>query len=172
MIVHPHWNAIAAMAENRVIGRGGALPWHLPEDFRWFKQTTLGHPVVMGRRTFESLGRPLPGRRNLVFSRSGVTFPGAETVPTMEALGDLMPDTGLFIIGGAEVFRQLLPFCGTLYLSLVRGAFDGDVFFPDFDPWFELDVVLADHGAFEIRRYANRVIPSGLRNQAADESPA
>ena len=80
------FKAIAAMSENRVIGADGRIPWHLPEDFRWFKQTTLGHILVMGRKTFESIGRPLPGRQTLILSRQGFSAPGTVTVADLSAL--------------------------------------------------------------------------------------
>ena len=111
--------AIAAMSLNRVIGREGQIPWHLPEDFQWFKRMTSGHVVLMGRKTFESLGKPLPNRTNLVLTRRG-DIPG---VTTLHDLADLSAShfapRVIFVIGGAEIYAHLLPRCTDLYLSVV-----------------------------------------------------
>src|SRR5512139_593976 len=111
--------AIAAMAPNRVIGRGNSIPWHLPEDFRWFKSTTMGHVLVMGSRTFRSIGRALPGRTTLVLSRSGFAAPGVQTVGSLQELAPLTESREVFICGGAEVYRQALPYCSDLYLTVL-----------------------------------------------------
>lgn len=148
--------AIVAMASNRVIGRGGDLPWRLPEDLKWFKKLTLGHPIVMGRKTMESLrNRPLPGRRNVVLSRSLAAadlpegFESARAEP--EALRSLAET--VFIIGGAEVFRLLLPHCEEIYLSYVFEPHEGDTFLPPFEDDFELAEVIDRQPEFELRRY-------------------
>ncbi len=148
---------IAAMSENRVIGRGGGLPWRLPDDMRHFKQVTMGHPVVMGRRTWESMGGPLPGRRNIVLSRRvGYTAEGAEVVTTLDAalaragsgaatatattaagrtedgaVGDPSP---VFVIGGGEIYDLALPRADRLDLTIVHAILTGDAFFPAWDP--------------------------------------
>jgi dihydrofolate reductase len=123
--------AIAAMAENRVIGRGGRIPWHLPEDFRWFKRATMGGVVVMGRKTFDSLGRPLPGRENVVVSRMMAESDGVRVVRDVGEITDAaFPGREVWVIGGAELYSALLPSCSDLFLSEVRGHFDGDAFFP------------------------------------------
>src|SRR5262245_13536084 len=108
------------MSENRVIGAGGHIPWHLPEDFKWFKQITMGHTLVMGRRTFESIGRPLPGRRTVVLSRGGFRHPEVLTVGSLNELERLERDGDLFICGGAEIYAQALPRCSELFLTLVK----------------------------------------------------
>ena len=130
--------AIAAMAENRVIGNQGRIPWHLPEDFKWFKQATLGHILVMGRRTYESIGRPLPGRENWILSRTGFTAPGTRTVTSLEELATLSETETreIWVAGGAEIYALLLPHCSDLYLSLVHGTPSGDAFFPSFETGF------------------------------------
>jgi dihydrofolate reductase len=130
--------AIAAMAENRVIGNQGKIPWHLPEDFKWFKQATLGHILVMGRRTYESIGRPLPGRETWILSRTGFTAPGTRTVPSPEALAILAAQESrdVWVAGGAEIYALLLPHCSDLYLSMVHGTPAGDAFFPPFEAGF------------------------------------
>jgi dihydrofolate reductase len=129
---------ILAMAENRVIGRGGDLPWHLPEDLKHFKRTTAGHTVIMGRRTWESLGpreRPLPGRRNIVVTRqTEYHTPGAEVVHSFrKALHLAHHDDEAFILGGGEIFREALPVADRIYLTLVHAEVAGDAFFPELD---------------------------------------
>jgi dihydrofolate reductase len=125
---------IAAMANNRVIGKNNQMPWHLPADLKNFKAVTLGKPVLMGRKTFESIGRALPGRRNLVISR---TLPsdtkGVEWFNSVElaiAAAEASPE--LMIIGGAEIYRQCLPLAATLYLTEIDLDIDGDAYFPDY----------------------------------------
>src|SRR5215471_9655863 len=101
-----HFKAIAAMSLNRVIGAGNKIPWHLPEDFKWFKQMTTGNVIVMGRKTFESIGKPLPNRTTVVLTRSGTSIPSVRTVSTfceIEALAREFPERQIFICGGAQV---------------------------------------------------------------------
>ncbi len=126
---------IAALDNNRAIGRGNALPWHLPEDLKRFKRLTLGHSVLMGRRTAESIGRALPGRRNLVLTRSGsAPFAGQQAVTSLdEALASTDSQT-LYVIGGAEVYALTLPQAETLHLTWVdTEVADADTWFPNFD---------------------------------------
>ncbi len=147
------------MASNRVIGRDGDLPWRLPEDLKWFKKLTLGHPIVMGRKTMDSLGgRPLPKRRNLVVSRSldqadlPEGFEKTEADPeTLRKLADTV-----FIIGGAELYRLMLPHCDEVYLSYVFEPHEGDTFLPTFEDHFDLAEIVATHPEFELRRYTRR----------------
>ena len=147
--------AIAAMARNRVIGAQGAIPWHLPEDFRWFKKTTLGGVVVMGRKTFESLGKPLPGRRNIVVSSRG-GLEGVENLSSLETFSeaDYAPQP-VWVIGGAKVYAQTLPLCSDLYLSVVDLEPEGDAFFPEFESQFRLAEIVAKHAGFKIHHYRN-----------------
>ncbi len=123
---------IAAVADNGVIGADGTLPWHLPADLRHFKKTTLGKPVIMGRRTFESIGRPLPGRRNLVLSRRrGFAADGverADSVAAALALAGAVDEA--VVIGGGRVYTQALPLTGRLYLTQIHAPIDGDTYFP------------------------------------------
>lgn len=123
---------VVAMARNRVIGRDNRLPWHLPEDLKHFKQVTLGKPVLMGRRTFESIGRPLPGRSNLVLTRdSRWHVAGVIAVHSVaEALERAAGAEELAGIGGAEVFEQLMPMATRIHLTRVEAEPDGDVLFP------------------------------------------
>jgi dihydrofolate reductase len=151
-----HFCAIAAMSLNRVIGRGGQIPWHLPEDFRWFKKLTTGQVVVMGRKTFESIGKPLPNRETIVLSRSGFRHPGVRTVAALGQI-DLPHETrAVFICGGAEVYRQALPLCADLYLTLVKREVEGDTFFPPFEDQFERVERLRATPEFEILHYRHR----------------
>lgn len=127
---------IVALAANRVIGRNNALPWHLPADLKRFKSLTMGHPVVMGRKTHESIGRPLPGRRNLVITRNrGYSAPGCEIVHSLdEAIAACRAAERIFIIGGAELYRESLARAHCLEFTEIRADFEGDATFPEFSP--------------------------------------
>jgi dihydrofolate reductase len=151
-------NAIVAMALNRVIGKGNKIPWHLPEDFKWFKKTTMGHPILMGRKTFESIGKPLPGRRNLVVSRTA-EIEGVEIVRDLERFEPAAFEEdgkAVFVMGGAEIYRQLLPRCQKIYLTLVKREYDGDAFFPEFENDFAPDEKILETPEFEVRLYLRR----------------
>ena len=127
---------IAAMANNRVIGRGNALPWHLPEDLAHFRAVTMGHAVIMGRRTHESIGRPLDGRLNIVLSRDPAYRPGPgcrQAGSLGEALLLCAEFAQVFLIGGVQLFREGLALADTLILTRIDADIDGDVFFPDLD---------------------------------------
>jgi dihydrofolate reductase len=126
----PTLSAIVAMSANRVIGRDGTLPWHFPEDLKFFKRTTLGGVLVMGRRTYESIGRPLPGRTTIVLSRSGFSSPGVTTVTDWEALRSIEPGKTLFLAGGAQLYAEGLPACTELLLTHVDQEPEADTFFP------------------------------------------
>jgi dihydrofolate reductase len=131
----PRLSLIVARARNGAIGRDNALPWHLPEDLQHFKATTLGHPILMGRRTFASIGRPLPGRRNIVLTRDPAwTHPGCEHAASLDeavALCAGAPDA--FVIGGAQVYAAALPKADRLIVTEVDLEVDGDTFFPPTD---------------------------------------
>jgi len=135
---------IAGIGANRVIGVDGHLPWRLPEDMKRFKALTMGHAVIMGRKTHESVGRPLPGRRNIVVSRRpGLEVPGCEVASSFEAALALVKgkDTLPFVIGGEALYRAALPLATHLYLTLVPLAPVGDTYFPELEPgaWREVD---------------------------------
>ncbi|MFM2295295.1 MAG: hypothetical protein RLZZ350_1708 [Verrucomicrobiota bacterium] len=148
--------AIAAMSLNRVIGAGNKIPWHLPEDFKWFKATTTGHVIVMGRKTFESIGKPLPNRTTIVLSRSAWAHPGVTTIRSLDELPALVADRQVFICGGAEIYAQTLPLCSDLFLTLVkREVADGDAFFPPFEDQFALAEEIRDTPEFKILHYRN-----------------
>jgi len=125
---------IAAMDRNRVIGIKNGLPWHLPEDFKHFKSVTMGKPVIMGRKTYESIGRPLPGRRNIVVSTSGFSIEGVDTVSSLEEALVLVADVDeVMVIGGASIYAQTLPLANRLYITHVNTEVEGDAWFPEID---------------------------------------
>ena len=135
MSVAPKVSLIAALSRTRLIGKNGALPWRLPRDLQMFKRLTTGKKVLMGRKTFESIGKPLPNRENLVLSRSGQSIPGTQVFSTVSAaLTSIKEEEELMIIGGGEVYKQCLPIATRLYLSVVEGDFQGDAFFPILAP--------------------------------------
>lgn len=145
---------VVARADNGVIGRGNALPWHISADLQHFKRLTVGKPVVMGRRTFESIGKPLPGRHNIVLTRDrGWAAPGVTVVPNLAeaiAAAGLQPQTRadeVMIIGGAQVYAQALPSASRIYLTEVHAAPDGDTLLPPFDPQRWIEMAREDHAA-------------------------
>jgi len=153
-----HLKAIAAMSLNRVIGNGNKIPWHLPDDFKWFKQMTSGHTIVMGRKTFESIGRPLPNRKTIVISRSGFSHRGVTALQDLQAL-DINAEPGeVFICGGVQLYEQMLPLCSDLYLTLVKRTVEGDAIFPAFEDRFEQIKTIADNPDFSILHYRNRTL--------------
>ena len=133
---------IAAMARNRVIGCAQQLPWRLPEDLKRFKATTMGHALLMGRATFDAIGRALPGRRSIVVTRqAGWSAPGVEVVHSIDVglalaadgAGSAAPDGQLFVAGGGDIFQQTIERADRLYLTLIDLDVEGDTFFPEFD---------------------------------------
>lgn len=124
---------IAAMANNRIIGKDNAMPWHLPADFAWFKKCTMGKPIVMGRKTYESIGRPLPGRLNIVLSRDeNLAINGVKTVTSIEQAKEVAGDVDeLMIIGGGSIYQACLPMADCLYLTFIQADIDGDTQFPE-----------------------------------------
>lgn len=135
---------VVAASANNVIGVAGALPWRLPEDLRHFKDITMGKPVIMGRTTHESIGRPLPGRRNIVMTRQpGYAAEGCEVAPGPDEALAAAGDAGeVMVIGGGEVYREFLPKAGRIYLTRVQAEIAGDTLFPelDMDEWEVVDV--------------------------------
>jgi dihydrofolate reductase len=132
----PRVSLIAAMSANQVIGRDNRLPWHLPADLQRFKQLTMGHTIVMGRKTWESIGRLLPGRRTVVVSRdASLRIEGARVVHSLEqALAESAGDEEIFVIGGEQIFRLALPLAHRVYLTIVEIEVAGDTFMPPLDP--------------------------------------
>lgn len=136
---------IAARARNGVIGGDNRMLWHVPEDFAHFKKTTMGHPVVMGRKTWESIGRALPGRKNVVITRRpGYIAKGADTVGSIdEALALLEGSVTVFFIGGAEIYRQILPRADEAWVTILDRDYEGDAVFPELDPAQWQDTLLS-----------------------------
>ena len=138
----PRVSLVVAMARNGVIGRDNALPWRLPEDLRRFKAATMGKPILMGRRTFDSIGHPLPGRLNLVLTRDHTwSAPGVLVVHSLEqALAQSAGAEELMVIGGADVYRLALPYTQRIYLTRVDAQVPGDTYFPTLEPghWVEV----------------------------------
>jgi len=134
-MTQPRLSIIVAMTLNRVIGANNTMPWHLPADLAFFKATTLGHPIVMGRKTYQSIGRPLPGRRNIVVTRDpAFKAPGCEVVHSVE--GSLLQageDPEIFVIGGEALFCSILPAAQRIYLTQIHGEIPGDTYFPEIE---------------------------------------
>ena len=148
--------AIVAMAENRVIGHAGTIPWHLPEDFKFFKATTIGHAILMGRKTYESIGKPLPGRENIILSR---TMPETYGVTVIRSLDDLIEPTDgkdLFVIGGEEIYRLLLPRVQELYVTKVPRTIEGDTHFPNFESQFDTGTKVLETNDFTVWKFARK----------------
>lgn len=156
--------AIVAMTSDRIIGRDGTLPWHLPEDLAFFKRTTSGHPIVMGRKTYESIGKPLPKRRNIVLTRDrNWAVPGVEMIHHPSDLTSLAGLEGtVFIIGGAEVYSAFLDLTDELLVSRVQENFPGDTRFPEFESRFPHQEKIESHPGFDVWRYSrtSRLSPS------------
>ena len=155
-----NFKAIAAMSENRVIGNGNKIPWHLPEDFKWFKKMTTGQIIVMGRKTFESIGKPLPNRTTIVLSRTNFQYPGVQTISHLNEIERVISDVAgrqVFICGGAQIYEQTLPLCSDLFLTFVKRTVEGDALFPPFENQFELVEEILDSPDFKILHYERRV---------------
>lgn len=146
----PRLSLVVAAAENRIIGHEGGLPWHIPADLKHFKRLTMGKPIVMGRKTFESIGRALPGRRNIVISRRpDWSAPGAERAASLEeAIRLAAADAAeIAIIGGAEIYAQAVPIAGRIYMTKVHSRPEGDTYFPELEPGLWRETVRQDHAA-------------------------
>ena len=146
---------IWAMAQNRVIGRNNKLPWHLSNDLKYFKRVTTGKPVIMGRKTYESIGKPLPNRTNIVVTRdTGFEAAGVKVVHSLDAAIDLAESESLIsgvdeviVMGGAEIYAQALPRADRLYVTLVHAEVDGDAYFPEIDLKAYREVAREDYEA-------------------------
>ncbi|MDP3725103.1 MAG: dihydrofolate reductase [Nanoarchaeota archaeon] len=164
---------IAAIAENNCIGRGGKLPWHIPEDLKRFKELTTGKTVLMGRKTFESiigyLGKPLPNRKNIVITRqpnykygghSNLAFAGEESpveiYPNIESALEARKNEDVFVIGGAEIYRQTLPLADKLFITEVQEQAEGDAYFPEIDKGAWKEVSRENHKTFSFIEYAQK----------------
>lgn len=148
--------AVAAMASNRIIGAGGKLPWSLPDDLRWFKELTMGGTLLMGRVTYDSIGRPLPGRKTVVLSRrEGLQLPGVEVIRDLSGLRGIDIRGEVFVVGGAEIYRAALPYCRDLYLTEVLREVTGDRKMPVFEEIFRFSSLLRETPEMRILHYVN-----------------
>ena len=170
-------SAIAAMADNKVIGSANKLPWYLPEDLRFFKKTTLGHALIMGRKTYESIGRPLPGREIIVLThnKAALSYPPSHEalhiVQQWEEIPGIAPGKKLFLVGGAQLYAQALPWCHELFLTHVHTSPKGDTFFPEYTQWFGEGELLEQGKNYSIRHHLRRQLPDprhcpGVENRA------
>ena len=139
------------MSLNRAIGKGNKLPWHIPEDLRWFKKLTTGNVIIMGRKTWESIGIPLPNRESIVVTQTAI--PGVRAVRSVAEINPAADAREYFIIGGAQLFQQALPLCSDVFLTLVKREVDGDVFLPPFEQQFHLAEIIRDTPEFSILHY-------------------
>jgi len=151
----PTISLVAAMANNRVIGKDNQMPWHLPADLAHFKKVTLGKPIIMGRKTYESIGRPLPGRRNLVISRqANLQLEGAEVFQSLsDAINAVNDVDEVMIIGGGNIYAQALPMADKLYLTFIDLDVEGDTRFPDFSALNLEEINREKHGPDEKNPY-------------------
>jgi dihydrofolate reductase len=137
---------VVAISENHVIGKDNKLLWHLPNDLKHFKDITTGHTIIMGRKTYESVGKPLPRRRNIIITRQAISIDGCEVVDSIEAALALCKDEPeVFIVGGAEIYRLLLHLTNRIYLTIIHKEFEGDSFFPEIDKQEWREVSREDH---------------------------
>ncbi len=146
---------IVAMTKGRVIGKDNTMPWHLPEDLKLFKEKTSGHIIAMGRKTYESIGRPLPNRENFVITRSDIDIEGCRTFKSVNECIEAAKeyDKTLFFIGGGQIYAEVIDMVDELHLSFVKGEFDGDTYFPeiDFSKWEETETKEFDQ--FTYKKY-------------------
>jgi len=149
------FTGVVAMAGNRAIGKDNGIPWRLPEDMRTFKHLTMGHPILMGRKTWESLGRPLPGRQNIVLTRSaGFRAEGATVIRDLSELSAMeLQDSEIMVIGGAQIYSLLLPHMDKLYVSEVHGDFAADTYFPPFSDLFPTRTLVGSFEGFDLVLY-------------------
>ena len=155
----PRISLIVAMAQNQVIGRGGSLPWRLSADLKRFKTLTMGHSLAMGRKTFESIGRALPGRTSIVITRQAdyCARPGVLVAPSLNSAIELAADdTELFVIGGGEIYRLAVPLAERMYVTLVDAEVAGDTFFPEVNLTEWRLVEQSHHAADEKNEYPHR----------------
>lgn len=147
--------AVVAMTPSRIIGLNGGMPWHLPGDLQTFKRITMGHPVLMGRKTFESIGRPLPGRQNIVLSRNASFAPeGVQAIRSLEKLGDLeLTNPEIMVIGGAAIYEQLLPQLVRIWVSRIHREYEGDTRFPAFEHLFPAPAAVERGEEFDLLLY-------------------
>ncbi len=161
---------IAAMSQNRVIGHRGLLPWHLPEDLKRFRTLTLNNTIIMGRKTYDSIGMPLPHRRNIVISRQPtLKIDGADVVSSLEA-APLLDRPNAFIIGGSEIYRQAMPTADRIYLTLIHRSFEGDTYFPEIDPHLFKEISREDHLSADLPHSFIEYVRTGLNNSQRSDN--
>lgn len=151
--------AVAAMSLNRVIGRNNTIPWHIPADFKWFKELTMGHILVMGRKTFESIGNALPGRTIFVLTHQKIQIHSATSIASLADLGQHLSKEDprkIFICGGAQVYEQTLGLCTDLYLTVVKRVVHGDASMPPFEHLFPFVEELRNEDEFKILHYSTK----------------
>ena len=158
----PIFKAVAAMSRNRVIGNNGQLPWHLSDDLKYFKKLTLGSTVIMGRKTFDSIGKPLPNRKNIVISRNPKTIDKVEFYQSVDQLLDAYKNSteSLFIIGGAQIYATLLKWTKEIYLTYIYKEYPGDTHFPEIDSDFVLNNIELQTNEFEVRKFVREPKPN------------
>lgn len=146
---------IVAMTARRIIGRDGTLPWHLPDDLAFFKNQTSGHAIIMGRKTFDSIGRPLPKRHNIVLTRDlAWSHPGVQVIHSpVDLAGILGAEEEAYIIGGAEIYQAFLPHMDSLIITHVKEDYEGDTRFPDYAAIFPHEEVILEHPQFTVKRH-------------------
>ena len=149
-------HAVVAMTPSQIIGKGNDLPWHLPEDLKQFKRLTTGNAILMGRKTWDSIGRPLPNRRSIVLTRQPLEIEGADVIHQATDLLNLNIDTKVYLIGGAQIYKLMLPYCQGIYLTQLKQEYDGDVRFPEFKDRFSPGEIEFENEDFQVRYWRNR----------------
>ena len=146
---------VVAIAENHAIGKDNKLLWYLPNDLKHFKTITSGHTVIMGRKTYDSVGKPLPNRRNIIITRQQIDIQGCEVVNSLEeAIALCKTEEEVFIVGGAEIYRQAMAITNKIYLTIVHQNFEGDTYFPDIDENIWIETEREDHDPDEKNKFA------------------
>jgi len=162
--------AIAAMSENRAIGDQGKMPWNIPEEYAWFKKKTMGGTLIMGRKTYESIGKPLPGRETVVISRNfsaeGVTI--CNDINSLDKTLSKLPKP-YWVCGGVEIYRQLLRYSSTLYLTRVKRVTPGDAFFPPFEDKFQFDYAIYENDLFRVEKWKHLFLSEKLQLEFEQE---
>lgn len=145
------FKAIVAMSLNRVIGKENKLPWHIPEELRWFKKMTTGNVIIMGRKTWESIGKALPNRETIVVTRSAI--PNVRTVRALSEIDPAADARDYFVVGGAQLFREALPLCSDVYLTVVKREVEGDVLLDFFEDKFAPPITMQETPEFSVLHY-------------------
>ncbi len=161
-----HISLVAAMSKNGVIGNNNALPWHLPEELKYFRKVTLGKPVIMGRKTFGSIGKPLPNRRNIIMTHSTVPIPGCWVAGSIqEALALVQDYEEVMVIGGAKIYESFLPFASRIYLTIIHQQYEGDTYFPEVNwrQWEQVSEQIMDGFTAKVFNKRNDTLDSNAK---------